>query len=485
FSRETGVAGFLEAQGEFLRSVEVMGRLLAEYPPEPYAAAAQYALAQRVYGYAPQAAADPKLREKKLNRVDLVRQALAMLDNFLTSYPEDPAADQASFSLANALLELKAYRNAIAACNQYAERYPASDYLDSFWYVVGYSHFALGEHEQALAMCRKVAEAKRTERQTGRELESHNKWQAIYILGQVYHSLGKAADAIREYTRVEERFADAKQAIQYFMRKEIALPEVSMIQPGGRVGQDRAAGAGAAELELKFRNVARCDVRVYKIDLMKFSLLKRNLAGITGINLAGIRPYHEAAIELGDGKDYRDRTRKLPLPLKDEGAYLVVCRGDDLHASGLVLVTPLVVEVQEEAASGQVRATVKDATKDAYVSDVHVKVIGTRNPDFVSGETDLRGVFVAGTIQGTSTVIAEAGAGRYAFYRGTLELGPPPAAPTPPAPQPAEQKPGASQTEQLLEGLNKSNDAIQRMQGENLQKLYKRNKQGVQAMDAY
>jgi hypothetical protein len=182
---------------------------------------------------------------------------------------------------------------------------------------------------------------------------------------------------------------------------------------------------------------------------------------------------------------YRDRSRKIPLPLKDEGAYLVVCRGDDLHASGLVLVTPLVVEVQEEAASGQVRATVKDATKDAYVSDVHVKVIGTRNPDFVSGETDLRGVFVADTIQGTSTVIAEAGAGRYAFYRGTLELGPPPAAATPPAPQPAEQAPGGGQTEQLLQELYRINGAIQQMQGENLQKLYQRNKQGVKAMDAF
>ena len=73
---------------------------------------------------------------------------------------------------------------------------PQSDYLDSFWYIIGYGHFALGEHEQALEMCRKVAEAKRTDKQTGREVESPNKWQAIYILGQVYHSLGKAAEAI-------------------------------------------------------------------------------------------------------------------------------------------------------------------------------------------------------------------------------------------------------------------------------------------------
>lgn len=479
FQRESGVAGFLESQGEFLRSVDVMGRLLAEYPPEPYVAAAQYALAQRVYAYAPQAAADQKLREKKITRVDLVQQALALLDQFITAYPEDPAADQASFSLANALLELKAYRQAIARCESYAERYPESDYLDSFWYVVGYSHFALGEHEAALEMCRKVAEMKRAERQTGREIESRNKWQAIYILGQVYHSLGKAADAIREYARVSDRFADAKQAIEYFTRKEMTLPEVTALAPGEK-----------AEVELKFRNVVKCDTRVYKIDLMKFSLLKHDLGGITQINLAGIRPYHEATFELGDGKDYRDRTRKLPLPLKDEGAYLVACRGDDLYASALVLVTPLKLEVQEEAASGRVRATVKDAAKDGYAPGVHVKVIGSRNADFVAGETDLRGVFVADTIQGASTVIAQAEHNRYAFFRGKTDLGPQeekaaeeamPAQSAAPAPA----KPQAPGEVQLLEGLQQGNGAILQQQEQNLKHLYQQNRKGVQAKEAY
>ena len=63
-------------------------------------------------------------------------------------------------------------------------------------------------------------------------MESPNKWQAIYIMGQVYHSLGEAAKAIAEYTRVEDRFADAKQAIAYFTRQEISVPEVTVIRPG-------------------------------------------------------------------------------------------------------------------------------------------------------------------------------------------------------------------------------------------------------------
>ncbi len=213
-----------------------------------------------------------------------------------------------------------------------------SDLVDSYWYIIGYCEFAEGKHEAALEMCRKVADYKHADKTTGREVESPNKWQAIYILGQIYHSLGEAAAAIREYRRVEDRFADAKEAIAYFLRKSIELPEVTTVKPGD-----------AAEVELKFRNIASCDVKVYRIDLMKFSLLQRNLGGIVQINLAGIRPLHEASVKLGDGNDYRDRDKKLALPLKEEGAYLVVVRGEDLHASGLVLVTPLAVEVQEDA----------------------------------------------------------------------------------------------------------------------------------------
>ncbi|HUT11177.1 MAG TPA: tetratricopeptide repeat protein, partial [Thermoguttaceae bacterium] len=412
FLRESGVAGFLDSQGEFVRSVDVMQRLLREYPPEGYLAAGTYALAQRVYAKAPQAAEDEKLRRQKINRVDLIHRASDMLEGFLTAYPDDPAADQAAFSRANTLLELKDYGKVVAACDRYARRYPQSDLLDTYWYIIGYCHFAGSQHEAALAMCRKVAEAKRTDQQTGRQIDSPNKWRAVYIMGQVYHSLGRAAEAVREYERVKDRFSDAARSIAYFLRKGIALPEVTTLRPGEPV-----------EVELKFRNVAACDVKVYRIDLMKFTLMQRNLGGIQRINLAGIRPQHEAAVVLGDGKDYRDRTHKLALPLEKEGAYLVVCRGDDLHASGLVLLTPLAVEVDEDRTAGQVRTTVKDRTTDEYQSDVHVKVIGSGNAKFVAGSTDLRGVFTAEGIWGAATVIAMAEGGRYAFYRGVPERG--------------------------------------------------------------
>ncbi len=249
-------------------------------------------------------------------------------------------------------------------------------------------------------------------------------------------------------------------------------------------------------MELKFRNIAACDVKVYRIDLMKFSLLRRNLGGIATINLAGIRPLHETSVKLGNGKDYRDRTQKLALPLKDEGAYLVVCRGDDLHASGLVLVTPLTVEIQEDAVSGRVRTTVKDVKADRYVHNVQVKVIGSGNDDFVAGDTDLRGVFVADGIHGRSTVIARAEPSRYAFFRGQTDLAPPvpAAAPAPKAPvagtaaapyaaAPAQQP--MSQEKQLLEGLEQQNKSFQGQQMENLKRIYENKAKGVEIKGAY
>jgi len=483
FARESEVAGFLQSQGELLRSVEAMSQLLSNYPPEGYVAAATHALAQQVSAKAPEAANDAKLRQRKVYRVDLLRRAWTMLEGFLTAWPDDPAADQAAFSAASTLLDLKAYREAAAACDRYAKRYAQSDLIDSYWYIIGYCDFATGRHQAALEMCRKVAESKRLDKATGREVESPNKWQAIYILGQVHHGLGEAADAIREYRRVEDRFADAKEAIAYFLRKSINLPEVTTVKPGE-----------AAEVELKFRNIPACEVKVYRIDLMKFSLLRRNMGGIAQINLAGIRPLHETSVKLGDGKDYRDRTQKLALPLKDEGAYLVVCRGDDLHASGLVLVTPLVVEIQEDAVSGRVRTTVKDLHADRYVHNVQVKVIGSGNDDFVAGDTDLRGVFVADGIHGRSTVIAHAEPARYAFFRGQTDLAPSqPAsceksddaktAPNSPSAAPVD-KP-ILQEKGLLEGLEQKNRGFQTMQRENLKKIYDNKAKGVEIKGAF
>ena len=412
FERESQIAGFLDDRGEFLRSVQIVENLLANYPAESYIATGTYSLAQEVFGKAGEIVRNKKLRDAGLTKAGLIAANIRMLDHFLSTWPADPAVDQAAFAMANSYLELENFAGAIRRCEKFAKRYPKSKLLDSFWYVIGYSKFAAGKHGEALKMVRKVAETKRKDPASGIEVDAANKWQAVYIMGQIYHSLGDPKKAIDEYKRVSQRFPDASQSIEFFTRKEITLPELTTVEPGK-----------AVKAELKFRNIGSVNVKVYRIDLLKFGLMQRNLNRITAINLAGIRPYHEMTLKLGDGNDYRDRKQNLQLPLKKEGAYLVVCRGASLYASGLVLVSPLTLQVQEKSDGGRVRVTVRDATADAYAKDVEVKVIGSGNKQFTSGKSDLRGIFIADAIRGTSTVIAKADKNRYAFYRGTTQLG--------------------------------------------------------------
>ncbi|MCH7692389.1 MAG: tetratricopeptide repeat protein [Proteobacteria bacterium] len=238
FERESQITGFLDGRGEFRRSVQVMERLLADYPAEAYVALSTYALAQEVYGKAGEVAKNKKLRDAGLTRVKLIASSIRMIDHFLSTWPKDPAADQAAFSLANSYLDLEDYKGAIQRCETFAQRYSESKLLDSYWYVIGYSQFALGRHEDALKMCKKVAETKRKDPKTGIEVAAANKWQAIYIMGQIYHSVGKPAAAIAEYKRVKTRFSDAGEAIDFFTRKAIKLPEVTF--QTGRRGESAA-----------------------------------------------------------------------------------------------------------------------------------------------------------------------------------------------------------------------------------------------------
>ena len=82
-------------------------------------------------------------------------------------------------------------------------------------------------------------------------------------MGQVYHSLGQPADAIEQYERVDERFADAAEAIGFFTRQDIGLEEVTTLHPD----EDK-------QLALNFRNIPSASIKVYRIDLMKFGLMQ-------------------------------------------------------------------------------------------------------------------------------------------------------------------------------------------------------------------
>ena len=269
---------------------------------------------------------------------------------------------------------------------------------------------------------------------------------------------------------VAKQYPDAREAIAGFEEKKIDLDEVTVFRPGDKV-----------ELELRFRNVKEAEFQVYRVDLMKLYLREKNLENVTKVHLAGIAPELERVLPLGDGLDYRDRKLTTELPLTEEAAYLVICRGDDLFTSGLLLISPLEIEVREEKGSGRIRANVKNRVDGGYAAEVHVKAIGSRNRRFRSGETDLRGIFVADGLTGEATVIARAGDSRYAFYRGDAWLGAPEQGGRRVEQQQA--RPGM-QSLDFRSNLNRLNGIIQQEQGKYYDQLRRQTNRGVKVQQA-
>ncbi len=455
FIKDAPIGGTLEKSGEFLGSIDFMFKLWQEYPDKNRVIDTYFALAQEVYTKAPEASEISKsLESETITNDDMYAEAENMLWRFMALYPSNPLSDDSAFTMININLDKEDYEKSVLLCDQYAERYPESEYYSSFQYMKALALFSMRRYSEAVNTAEIVAEG-----------ESADRDLANYILGQIFHAEQKPVEAINYYSRVEDVFPDAKEAIEYFEAKNISMEEVSNFKPGEEI-----------EFTLNYRNVREAYFQVYKVDLMSLYLKEKNLSRITSINLSGIAPLIEKEIVLGSGTDYDDMERNISLELEDEGAYLIICRGDELFTSGLILITPLEIEVQEDPESGRLRVNVLNTETGTYADNVHVKVIGSENTSFVSGETDMRGIFIADNIQGTATVIVRGLENTYAFFRGEGWL----------QPQYYYYDDLKTETQPDYRGnimeQQRSNYELNRM---NLDELYLENEEGVQIQDAY
>ena len=485
YLEDARVGELLRQRAKTLEAMAYLIDLWRSYPNTPSIESDFFGLSGILAEAASKAFTDPNLRRELatagVTRSELLLQTIRMIQVFLSQSPTNPMADEASLALVGAFLELEDYPAVVKLAGRFAKLYPKSAYLDSFQYSEALANFHLGHHDRAVEVAEKIAKAVYKDA-GGADQPSPNKWQALYILGQIFDARRVPGKALEYYRQVADRFTDAASAIQFYTRKDLKVPEVSVIRPAVKpaIAQGDPPGLGlravgiappAANLagpqdpqatpgiKLEYRNIAKADITVYPVDLMQLYLTRRNLNAIAGIDLAGITPLVEKSVILGDGSDYDDRSRTIELPLSKEGAYLVMIRGDNLYASGIVLVSPLELEVLEEAASGRVRVTVRDARSKDLLPKVQVKVIGNNNPEFFSGETDLRGVFVAEGVIGQVTAVVRKDTTGYAFYRGTSFVGQPPPPPVPPG----QAQQGQNQATQMP-ALNQALDANLKMQ---------------------
>jgi tetratricopeptide (TPR) repeat protein len=528
FVRDSSVGGVLQDEGRFLESIDFLEDLWREYPDTPQVESIYYALSQTLYARAENAGSVRPRRGSaehgagRVTRADIIGEAIRLLEAFLALYPESPIADEASYSLANAYLDLDDFKTVLDRTAESIELFPDSKWLDRYRYIQALAYFHLGDFEQARELAEQVAAATFRDEQ-GLVRPSPNKWLALYIIGQIHHAQNQTAKAIEYYKKVKSHFSDAAEAVGYFEHKFVELPEVTVFHPDAdgfreagewakRLRAAEQTGGGGAPappsapayrkpfVQLGYRNIKSAVLQVYRVDLMKLALIEKNLSQITSVNLAGVKPILEKTIALGDGHDYVDKSVQVELNVarpqreadatvgasanEQAGAYLVICRGDDLFSSGLVLITPLMLEVQEDLASQRVRVNVVDAIARSGLKNVHVKVIGTGMDRFVSGETDLRGVYVADAVGGYPTAIARDADGHFAFYRSEGAL----LAMARPADAQVEMPPDKQALQRTKAEYRKhllmENTAIQESNTAKLKGMFKQQQKGVQVQQA-
>jgi alpha-2-macroglobulin len=496
YLEDARVGELLRQRGKTLEGMAYLIDLWRSYPNTASIESDFFGLSQVLAQAASKAFTDPNLRRELaaagITRSELLLQTIRMIQVFLSQSPRNPMADEASLALVGAFTDLEDFKAVVRLGSRFAKLYPRSTYMDSFQFSEALADFHLGQYDRAIEVAGAIARATYKDA-SGADQPSPNKWQALYILGQVHDARRQPAKALEYYRQVADRFTDAAGAIRSYTRKDLKVPEVTVIRSEARPAVAEGAGhgfralgaglptppnAGDADrapepaatpgIALEYRNIAQVDIKVYPVDLMQLYLTRRNLNGIAGIDLAGITPLVEKTVPLGDGADYGDKARSIDLPLTRDGAYLAMLRGENLYASGIVLVSPIEIEVLEDPEDSRVRVTVRDAQTKEFLSKVQVKVIGSENPQFLSGDTDLRGVFVAEAVRGVVTAVVRKGTNQYAFYRGTRYVGQPPQAPNgvgnqgqPQAPS----KPPAEQADQSLDAnlklQNRSNSARQ------------------------
>ncbi len=495
----------LRAQNRELESIAYLLELWKSYPNTASTETDFFGLSQLVASLATRASDDANLRSQlidaKVSTKALLGQSIGLVQAFLAQSPDNPIADEASLALVNAFLELENYETVVRLAERYTETFESSRYLDSFRFSAALGEFRLGNYDDAISVAETIATA--TYREGRQEAPSPNKWQALYILGQIYHARRDARKAVSYYEQVADRFSDASGSIRQLTREELGLDEVTRIHPSAlapiarREVIDQQPGIRlianlqedliprpeplGASVDLEYRNIEEAEIKVYPVDLMRLYLTRRNLDGVAGIDLSGITPLIETTVSLGEGTDFDDQERSIPLPLKKEGAYLVMVRGDTLYASGIALVSPLELDVLEEPEAGRIRVTVRDTETGDLLPDVQVRVIGSGNNQFFSGETDLRGVFVAEGVTGQVTAVARRETDQYAFYRGQTPVGAPP---EPATPESKSTTPSGD-AESLDRNLRQENFMNQMRQIDRLQERYKSVAPGVQVDKAY
>ena len=296
YLEDAQVGEVLRQRGKTLDAVAYLLDLWRDYPDTASIEADLFGLSQLLAVSAGKAITDPALRKELadagVTRSELLLQAIR-LDQVVPrrSRPRTRWPTRSAWRWSATSWSWRTTRPSSGSPAGYAELYPKSTFLDSFQYSEALGEFHLGHYDRAIEVAEKIAKATYKDA-NGVDQPSPNKWQATYILGQIYDARRQPAKAVEYYKLVADRFTDAAGAVKGADAQGPEAPR-GLDRPPRREGRRSPAGGSALNriaaeppkvtdkpaVALDYRNIAEADVKVYPVDLMRLYLTRRNLDG--------------------------------------------------------------------------------------------------------------------------------------------------------------------------------------------------------------
>lgn len=410
FGQEFDLALTLFNEEQYQKSYDIANAILMDYPDLPTVKNGLYSYSQALYFHLSNLERTDRSTiedgETLLSKF-LYNKTYNLLTDYLTLFPSSFNTDEISFVLMNLFFDTNRYESAYESGKLFVSRFPESQYLDDYYYLSGLALFSDNKTDDAMEYLKKVAYDK-FKTNDGIMSNSDNKFYALRLIAQVYHSKDDIDKAIDIYKEIKSSFSDVKRAIEILEEKVMDIEDVMEVP----MDED-------ALLKVKHKNINKITAKIYKVDFVILALTERNLSDITKVDLSGIKPLMEEEYELDYEKGYLPAETEIRLPIDDKGAYLLVVRSEVGERSSIILKSDLRMDVLETT-DGNVRITVTDIN-NRFIHNMKMYFKGSNDDSFKITKTDLRGMAQVSGISGNLMVIGDLD-GEYVFYRSKKYL---------------------------------------------------------------
>lgn len=307
-------------------------------------------------------------------------QAIEAFRGFLKQYPTSPKWSavqkkiiQIQYAQAMLYIRNKKWKRAHQALTQFVARYPLHRYSRMSMLRLGELFHVQKKYKQAIQMWKKIAQTA-TYKREGKQA----RWNVAQTYEEHLHEYTKALDIYRSFRSWRWR-KKARRAIRRLQRKALHLhiPRVFKIHE-------------KATLEIKTRNVAQAQVRMYIIDAETYFRKMHRFSGMEKLDFQLIRPNKTWNIRIPKMRKYHVHTTRVQLPSDRPIVAVLHATSGKLKATTVALISR--IQLVSKVRSNALFVYVQDNQTQRPLAHARILVSNTKSI-VLEGKTNARGIF--------------------------------------------------------------------------------------------